>query len=432
MLKPQKGERRDPTRLLREEKMRKRIAKDLPKVEADLIRVLELWEADYGRPFLVFGERYLDTLEDTSTNAPPPRSKTPNGLPPRSKTPSALVPAVPSTQPRSTKPVQPASRMGTVREPIVRSKTPAPSTNSQSIFVPKSIVNSKSPSRLPSRVPLGSIPHGSNSPERAQRQDGTLRKNIGTLMAPPPKLRDLHQPPVIATPSTTSTVDFSRSGSVVRHIQPEDPYSEQSQPPNTYLDSSVLRAYDRAQTNIRSMPPPPRPDYRQDRYDFPDTASVVSGRSRPMTSTAASSIVARQISTTSSAATQETVYSNSENWETYDDDESIMVEAHAPPPRPRNTMRTQVAVLENEKEITPYSSKLRPPYVKPVVVENGYEYNATEDNDYPTHLQTSGILPSTEMKPTGFTGVMGRVQQNMQPPKRYPLIASTRLNDDET
>ena len=36
----QKGEKRDPTRLLREEKMRKRIAKDLPKVTAELVKTL--------------------------------------------------------------------------------------------------------------------------------------------------------------------------------------------------------------------------------------------------------------------------------------------------------------------------------------------------------------------------------------------------------
>ncbi|EOD48512.1 Microtubule-associated protein MAP65/ASE1-type [Neofusicoccum parvum] len=49
----QKGERRDPGKLLREEKMRKRIAKELPKVEAELRNVLETYEDEYGRPFLV-------------------------------------------------------------------------------------------------------------------------------------------------------------------------------------------------------------------------------------------------------------------------------------------------------------------------------------------------------------------------------------------
>ena len=63
MMRGQKGEKRDPARLLREEKMRKRIAKELPKVTAELRKLLEKWEEEYGRPFLVHGERYLDGIE---------------------------------------------------------------------------------------------------------------------------------------------------------------------------------------------------------------------------------------------------------------------------------------------------------------------------------------------------------------------------------
>lgn len=57
-----RGSARDPTRLLREEKMRKRIAKELPRIEVELKRALEKWEDDYGEPLLVHGENYLDTL----------------------------------------------------------------------------------------------------------------------------------------------------------------------------------------------------------------------------------------------------------------------------------------------------------------------------------------------------------------------------------
>jgi len=53
---------RDPTRLLREEKMRKRIAKELPRVEVELKKALENWEDGNGEPFLVRGENYLETL----------------------------------------------------------------------------------------------------------------------------------------------------------------------------------------------------------------------------------------------------------------------------------------------------------------------------------------------------------------------------------
>jgi protein regulator of cytokinesis 1 len=75
-----KGVRGDPGRLLREEKTRKRIAKEKPKVrlpressrehwrrsivqlEADLQRIIPEWEAARGTPFLVHGMRYLDSL----------------------------------------------------------------------------------------------------------------------------------------------------------------------------------------------------------------------------------------------------------------------------------------------------------------------------------------------------------------------------------
>jgi protein regulator of cytokinesis 1 len=79
----QKGEKRDPTRLLREEKMRKRVVKELPKVAVEVRKVLEQWEDEYGRPFLVHGERYLDELEASEAKpVPGPRSKTPAGPPP--------------------------------------------------------------------------------------------------------------------------------------------------------------------------------------------------------------------------------------------------------------------------------------------------------------------------------------------------------------
>ncbi|TGZ80605.1 hypothetical protein EX30DRAFT_372226 [Ascodesmis nigricans] len=58
--------RHDPTRLLREEKMRKRIAKELPKVELDLKKMLEDWDEEYGFPFTVYGDDYLETLRQLS------------------------------------------------------------------------------------------------------------------------------------------------------------------------------------------------------------------------------------------------------------------------------------------------------------------------------------------------------------------------------
>ncbi|KAH0169837.1 hypothetical protein KCU86_g17356, partial [Aureobasidium melanogenum] len=171
MLRGQKGEKRDPTRLLREEKMRKRIAKELPKVESDLRQILEEWEEEYGRPFLVHGERYLDELEATSqkpTTQGSVRSKTPS-IPPRSKTPSSIPPS--TVRPKSAAAAAPttAIKNQTLRGPP-RSKTPTASRNplASSVMGPplsNSSSNSsfaasvgpaslRSPSKIPGHQPL--------------------------------------------------------------------------------------------------------------------------------------------------------------------------------------------------------------------------------------------------------------------------------------
>lgn len=56
--------RRDPSRLLREEQMRKRIAKQKPKIRNDLKAALTKWEHENCRYFMVSGERFLDVLND--------------------------------------------------------------------------------------------------------------------------------------------------------------------------------------------------------------------------------------------------------------------------------------------------------------------------------------------------------------------------------
>ncbi|KAF9164566.1 hypothetical protein BGX21_007766 [Mortierella sp. AD011] len=54
---------RDPGRLLREEKFRKRIAREFPKIEKELEDALYEWQQVKGRPFLVYGEQYINTMK---------------------------------------------------------------------------------------------------------------------------------------------------------------------------------------------------------------------------------------------------------------------------------------------------------------------------------------------------------------------------------
>ncbi|QRV78639.1 microtubule associated protein (ASE1) [Ceratobasidium sp. AG-Ba] len=59
-----RGVRGDPGRLLREEKMRKRVQREKPKLEAELLKELTAWEEERGRPFTVEGVRFLDTIKE--------------------------------------------------------------------------------------------------------------------------------------------------------------------------------------------------------------------------------------------------------------------------------------------------------------------------------------------------------------------------------
>lgn len=111
--------RHDPTRLLREERMRKRIAKELPKVELELKKMLEEWDEEYGCPFTVNGDDYLETLKVLSpvvqsrTNSV--KSSSMNNLRGRSNTVSGS----------STSARQRSKSRAAAKEPQ-RSKTPTP------------------------------------------------------------------------------------------------------------------------------------------------------------------------------------------------------------------------------------------------------------------------------------------------------------------
>ncbi|KAH8917052.1 hypothetical protein BT69DRAFT_1287032 [Atractiella rhizophila] len=59
-----KTTRGDPGRLLREEKARKRVQKEKPKLELELTNAIPQWEENKQQPFLVNGSRFLDDLHD--------------------------------------------------------------------------------------------------------------------------------------------------------------------------------------------------------------------------------------------------------------------------------------------------------------------------------------------------------------------------------
>lgn len=298
MMRGQKGEKRDPTRLLREEKMRKRIAKDLPKIAAKLRKVLEDWEEEYGRPFMVHGEPYLDKLEASDAKpAPGPRSKTPAGPPPNTMKPPPKTIAKAGTlgrsnsAPRPTPPNRSDSKTPTAGGTLKRHQSSASVSAASGM---------RSPSRLPNRIPLSSL-NLPNSPERNRRAESirpesrqatsTIRGKMGPppSRAPPPKMRELFEPPPPSAPSTQTyyrNESFASSGSSVRPISPED----------------VFEA------------PPKSKERPQSFQDL--RSSTRSNFSQSLTYGSAPPASSRQHSITSSSAN---TASGSENWETYGD-----------------------------------------------------------------------------------------------------------------
>ncbi|OAA67082.1 Microtubule-associated protein, MAP65/ASE1-type [Niveomyces insectorum RCEF 264] len=273
MMRGQKGEKRDPGKLLREEKTRKRIAKELPKVTVELRKVLEAWEDEYGRPFLVHGERYLDTIYDDSRSTahnhaaaanPGPRSKTPAGPPPAAATSTAKSTVKRTVAPNGGGPARNAPSRAGARTPTAS----AAAASTVKRIPPAGTANGKmSPSRIPAatstgtRAPLGALKHGANSPERRPRVDprcgggntetngragtttaaaasaaaaaaggGMLRSAPILMRAPPPKMRELVPAHALELETPVNPYQYrgTHLGSSVnvRHVEPEDVYDD--------------------------------------------------------------------------------------------------------------------------------------------------------------------------------------------------------------
>ncbi|KIJ62270.1 hypothetical protein HYDPIDRAFT_114762 [Hydnomerulius pinastri MD-312] len=107
-----RGGGRDPGRLLREEKMRKRVGKEKPKLEQQLLSSLPAWEQANGRPFLVHGESMLQILMETvSANEQENKKKAPVSQYPAQPL-NSNKPTGPTTRSRSLEPVNGGASKG--------------------------------------------------------------------------------------------------------------------------------------------------------------------------------------------------------------------------------------------------------------------------------------------------------------------------------
>lgn len=344
MMRGQKGEKRDPGKLLREEKMRKRIAKELPKVTAELRKVLEAWEDEYGRPFLVHGERYLDTVEGAPTGAGAGAGAGATGSMRIKTAPAAAVTpslARSTSTKRTPAPINTAASRNGNKTPMAAStmKRPAGAMSmSMSTSRPLSAVCSTStklgsPTRIPAastttRAPLGTLKHGTNSPERPrvggaggsthEMMGGSLRSAPLLMRAPPPKMRDLvATKPDLETPLMSVFRPPFRpdSSQNVRQVEPEDVYDDRSCSSRSQSQQSYCSRSDQfGQSTYGSQSV-----YGHQPYQTYQSSQSSSTTGYPKQRMATGSL--RHISDTSTAV------SGSENWETYDDNSEPELDA---------------------------------------------------------------------------------------------------------
>ncbi len=152
-----RGNRGDPGRLLREEKMRKRVKIQKPKIEAELLKVIPAWEEEHGEPFTINGERYLDELleqvEGSKENAQRKRSRTVSSAS-QSSAPPVSAPASVRRGPLGP---SAASNRGVAATPM-RSMTPHQGTIKKPRIAATPATVAAPASRMASSVRQGAVP----------------------------------------------------------------------------------------------------------------------------------------------------------------------------------------------------------------------------------------------------------------------------------
>jgi len=367
---------RDPTRLLREEKMRKRIAKELPKVEVELKKILEDWEAESGEPFLVNGDSYLQTLIRVSPvlqsrvgtkgptpaqatakagkwnppaagsiqrarsntagsgqSRPPSRPKTPSGPPMRSKTPTGGPTLVSASVGRSggRSVAASLSRSNSVRTPAASARLPIPYTTTSSTSTSSNASSgSRTPTRLRAPLSLSSFPDATSSDKsttrlvRSQSVKQLERTGLNNALGTAPRMGQLLPSQSMGPPQLPP---------YLRQQQEKDRERERERERETQRPSSTGRTISRESTvmSVRSVSPESQfggnddsddqRDYRektprQKAYPKPPAKSL----SYHESSSSNGDTESTRMFSGSSTGTATTSTSSNENWQTFGDD----------------------------------------------------------------------------------------------------------------
>ncbi|OCH93159.1 hypothetical protein OBBRIDRAFT_771990 [Obba rivulosa] len=179
---------RDPGRLLREEKMRKRVTKEKPRLEQDLLASIPAWEAESGRVFRVHGESILQLLMETGGTA----DKENNGRKSKQTGRAGSVPA------RATTPLNAAQRQPPVSGAGKAAVTPA--VRAGSTATSRSVPGK--------RAKLGeSTAHNNAGPRMALRSSSSSSSRHADTERPPSPFSKIPS----KTPTATSSLPRKRT-----------------------------------------------------------------------------------------------------------------------------------------------------------------------------------------------------------------------------
>ncbi|KAK6536439.1 hypothetical protein TWF281_000675 [Arthrobotrys megalospora] len=231
---------RDPTRLLREEKTRKKIAKELPKIESDLIVALEDWEAERGEPFVVLGESFVQTILEKQRPSSKAQQSAASVLrataAPRAATPkvTATPKSVPA-RPNSAAGLRSAARTpATAKAPPPRAATKSPTPYNRQPLSNFTRNLQNSPERKPTVPARSTTPatlgRKANNPTKTPSSVGGTARRLPAYMAqqaaqtsanparlPPPKMKSLDLLPKENVPPAPPQIS-SIARNIMAHI----------------------------------------------------------------------------------------------------------------------------------------------------------------------------------------------------------------------
>ncbi|CAC21482.1 antiparallel microtubule cross-linking factor Ase1 [Schizosaccharomyces pombe] len=225
--------RRDPGLLLREEKIRKRLSRELPKVQSLLIPEITAWEERNGRTFLFYDEPLLKICQEATQPKSLYRSASAAANRPKTATTTDSVNRTPSQRGRVAVPSTPSVRSAS--RAMTSPRTPLPR-----------VKNTQNPSRSISAEPPSATSTANRRHPTANRIDINARLNSASRSRSANMIRqgangsdsNMSSSPVSGN-SNTPFNKFPNSVSRNTHFESKSPHPNYSRTPHeTYSKAS--------------------------------------------------------------------------------------------------------------------------------------------------------------------------------------------------